>query len=145
MLYSELSLNGPYGGVNKKRLNPLFCHSGPWWASTRERLSCSASAALEKLPTGFSCVNTFIARNRAVSYMDRYDDKSPKEALGMQGIVACGAMRIFSPGATSSWTGAASSLACSLPPPAPRVRVATPILTSKTGLRGQGAQGKSRV
>ena len=28
-------------------------------------------------------VCTFIARNRAVSYVDRYDDKSPKEALGM--------------------------------------------------------------
>jgi hypothetical protein len=28
-------------------------------------------------------VCTFIARNRAVSYVDLYDDKSPKEALGM--------------------------------------------------------------
>ena len=38
----------------------------------------------------------------------------------------------LSPGATSSWITAASSLACSCPPPAPRVRVATPVLTSRT-------------
>jgi len=36
-----------------------------------------------ELSAGFSDVCTFIARNRAVSYMDRYDDKSLKEALGM--------------------------------------------------------------
>ena len=37
----------------------------------------------EELPAGFNGVCTFIARNRAVSYVDRYNDKSPKEALGM--------------------------------------------------------------
>ena len=36
-----------------------------------------------ELPAGFNGVCTFIARSRALSYMDRYDDKSPKEALGM--------------------------------------------------------------
>jgi len=36
-----------------------------------------------ELSAGFNDVCTFIARNRAVSYVDRYDDKSPKEALGM--------------------------------------------------------------
>ena len=36
-----------------------------------------------ELSAGFSDVCTFIARNRAVSYMDHNDDKSPKEALGM--------------------------------------------------------------
>ena len=36
-----------------------------------------------ELPAGFNYVITFIARNRVASYMDRYDDKSPKEALGM--------------------------------------------------------------
>jgi len=35
-----------------------------------------------ELPAEFNDVFTFIARNRAVSYVDRYD-KSPKEALGM--------------------------------------------------------------
>jgi len=35
----------------------------------------------EELSAGFSNVYTFIARNRAVSYVDRDDDKSPKEAL----------------------------------------------------------------
>ena len=53
-------------------------------------------------------------------------------ACSAQGPVACGVMRPFSPGAASSWTGAASSLACSRPPPAPRARLATPILTSRT-------------
>jgi len=36
-----------------------------------------------KLSAGFNGVCTFIARNRAVPYVGRYDDKSPKEALGM--------------------------------------------------------------
>jgi len=35
------------------------------------------------LSAGFNGVCAFIARNRAVSYMGRYDDKLPKEALGM--------------------------------------------------------------
>ena len=35
------------------------------------------------MSAGFNDVCTFIARNRAVSYVDRYDDKSPKEALGL--------------------------------------------------------------
>ena len=48
-----------------------------------------------------------------------------------QGSAACGVVRPFSPGATSSWTGAESSLARSRPPPAPLVRVATPVLTSR--------------
>jgi len=36
-----------------------------------------------KFSAGFNGVCTFIARNCAVSYVGRYDDKSPKEALGM--------------------------------------------------------------
>ena len=36
-----------------------------------------------ELSAGFNGVCTFIARNRAVSYKDCYNDKSPKEALGM--------------------------------------------------------------
>ena len=36
-----------------------------------------------ELSAGFNDVCTFIARNRAVSYLDCYDDESPKEALGM--------------------------------------------------------------
>jgi len=36
-----------------------------------------------ELSAGFNDVCTFIARNRAVSNVDCYDDKSPKEALGM--------------------------------------------------------------
>jgi len=80
-----------------------------------------------ELPAGFNNVCMFIACNRALSFVDRYDDKSPKEALGMLHArdVACGIMWTILPGATSSWTGAASSLACSRPPPAQRVRVAT--------------------
>ena len=52
-------------------------------AITRAGLWGSALAASEKLPTGPDGVYTFIARSRVVSYVDRYDDKSPKEALGM--------------------------------------------------------------
>ena len=63
---------------------------------------------------GPSSVYTFIACSRVVSYVDRYDDKSPKGPLecSVQESVACGVMRPFSPGATLI------SLACSRPPPA---------------------------
>jgi len=37
----------------------------------------------KELSAGFDGVCTFIAPNRAVSYVDRYDEKSPKVALGM--------------------------------------------------------------
>jgi len=36
-----------------------------------------------ELSAGFNGACKFIAHNRAVSYVDCYDDKSPKEALGM--------------------------------------------------------------
>ena len=36
-----------------------------------------------ELFAGFNDICTFIAQNRAMSYVDRYDDKSPKVALGM--------------------------------------------------------------
>ena len=36
-----------------------------------------------ELPAGPVGAYTFIARNRAASCMDRYDDKSPKGVLGM--------------------------------------------------------------
>ena len=36
-----------------------------------------------ELYAGFNGVCMSIARSRAVSYVGRYDDKSPKEALGM--------------------------------------------------------------
>ena len=36
-----------------------------------------------ELPVGSNYVCKLIARSREVSYMNRYDDKSPKEALGM--------------------------------------------------------------
>jgi len=57
---------------------------------------------------------------------------SDRDILIRKRSAACGAMRPFSPGATSSWIAAASPLACSHPPPSPRVRVVTPIPTSRT-------------
>ena len=64
-----------------------------------------------------------IARDRAVSYVDRYDDKSPKEALGMFCLAVCGVMRPFPPGAKPQ---------ARLPAVTRRVRVATPVLTLRT-------------
>jgi len=62
------------------RSNPLFCHSGLWRAVTALGLGIGC---FDELSAGFNDVCTFIARNLAVSYVDRYDDKFPKEALGM--------------------------------------------------------------
>jgi len=67
------------------RLNMLFCRS----------VLGLGIGCFGELPAGLNGVCTFIARSRALSYVGRYDDKSPKEALGMQGIVACGVMRAF--------------------------------------------------
>jgi len=52
-------------------------------------------------------------------------------ACSAQGSAACEVMRPFSPGAALSWIASKCSLACSHPPPAPRVRVATPVITSR--------------
>ena len=54
-----------------------------------------------ELSAGFNDVCTFIARNRAVSYMDRYDDKSPKEALGM---VRSRIRHVWGHAAISAWS-----------------------------------------
>ena len=43
----------------------------------------------------------FIARNRAVSYVHRYDDKSPKEALGMFRSRIC---RVWGRAAIFAWS-----------------------------------------
>jgi len=108
-------------------VKPLFCHSCLWRASTRARLSGSESAASEgylldtmtfarSSHAAVRCPNKWIATTASHQRM-------PLSCSG-EGSVACGAARPFSPGATSSWTGAASSLVCSRPPPAPRARVA---------------------
>jgi len=57
-------------------------------------------------------------------------------ACSAPGFGACGVMRPFYPGATSSWTGAESSLACSRPPLAPRARVPTAVITSRSAACG---------
>ena len=79
---------------------------------------------------------TFVRSSRAIAGCPTWITTTrsrPRRSLACSalGSVACGVMRQFSPGATSSRTGAASSLVCSHPPPAPRVWVANPILTSR--------------
>ena len=55
------------------RLSMLFCRS----------VLGLGIGCFGELPAGLNGVCTFIARSRALSYVGRYDDKSPKEALGM--------------------------------------------------------------
>ena len=87
-----------------------------------------------ELSAGFNDVCTFIARNRAVSYVDRYDDKSPKEALGM---FRSRIRRVWGHAAVFAWSdlildrsrklsGLQSPAACAT------CAVATPVLTSRT-------------
>ena len=90
-----------------------------------------------ELPAGLNGVCTFIARNRAVSYVDCCDDKSLREALGM---FHSKIHRVWGHAAIFAWSDLILDrsrklswlAACSHPPPAPRVRVATPVLTSRT-------------
>ena len=86
------------------------------------------------LGLGIGCFGVFSAGFNDAFTWTATTTSRPKRSLACsaQGSAACGAMRPFSPGATSSWIAAASSLVRSHPPPAPRVRVATPILTSRT-------------
>ena len=70
-----------------------------------------------ELSAGFNYACTFIARNRAVSYMNH--NNSPKEALGM---FRSRIRRVWGHAAIFAWSdliliAAASSLACSCPPP----------------------------
>ena len=76
-----------------------------------------------ELSSGYNDIYIFNARNRAVS-LGRYDAKSPEEALGMflkdqPRVGSCGRFR-------------SRLSACSRPPPAPRARVATQVITSRT-------------
>jgi len=62
------------------RLNPLFCRSGPWRASMRAWFSGSASAVSK----GYLLDSkAFTRSSQSTARADRYEDKSPKEALGM--------------------------------------------------------------
>jgi len=54
-----------------------------------------------ELYAGFNGVCMSIARSRAVSYVGRYDDKSPKEALGMSHSRA---RRVWGHAAVISWS-----------------------------------------
>jgi len=65
------------------RSNPLFCRSARGEQARWHALFGLGTSCFGELPAGFDGVYKFIARNRAVSHMDHYDDKSPKKALGM--------------------------------------------------------------
>jgi len=87
-----------------------------------------------ELPAVFNDVCAFIARNRAVSYVDRYDDKPPKEALGM---FRSRIRRVRGHAAAFAWSDlildhSRKLVGLQSPAASPRVRVATPILTSST-------------
>ena len=111
---------------NTQNRAPLMCLSGQ--PARKVRLVASGKQ------DGNECawvVN--VAPTAAAVWAERTCEVAGRpEACSAQGSVAYGAMRPFSPGATSSWTGAASSLASSRPPPAPRVLVATSVITSRT-------------
>ena len=82
-------------------------------ASTRARFSGSASAASESyLLESMTFAHSSRAIVRYLTWIATTTSR-PRRPLAYsgQGPAACGVMRPFSPGATSSWTGAASSLA----------------------------------
>ena len=54
-----------------------------------------------ELSAGFNEVCTFIARNRAVFHVDRYEEKPPKEALG---IFRSGICRAWGHAAVFAWS-----------------------------------------
>jgi len=120
-------------GIENGSVKPALLSFGPVAGKYEGSVLGLGIGCFRELSAGFNGVCTFIAHNRAVSYVSRSNDKSLKEALGM---FHSGARRVWgyaaiSPGSTSSyWTGAASLLACSRPPPATRMQVATPVLTS---------------
>ena len=81
-------------GDKNGRSNPFFCRSGLWPVAGKyegKALGLSTSC-LEELSAGCNGVCTFIALSRAVSYVGRYKDKSPKEALG---VFRSGARRVW--------------------------------------------------
>jgi len=94
---------------------------------------------------GFKDACTFIALNRAVSYVDRYDDKSPKEALGM---FRSRIRRVWGHAASFAWSDlildrVASSLPCSRPPPAPCAVMRR--WSSRTSLRARMPRVSARL
>ena len=63
------------------RSNPPFLSFGPVAGKHEGTVLGLGIGCFGELSAGFNDVCTFIARNRAVSYMGHFDDKSPKEAL----------------------------------------------------------------
>ena len=87
-----------------------------------------------ELPAGFNGVCTFIARSRALSYMDRYDDKSPKEALCMFRSRIC---RAWGHAAVFAWSNLNLDRSRVLQSPASGT-VLTPVRGERTGLLMSG-------
>jgi len=87
-----------------------------------------------ELSAGFNDFCTFIALNRAVSYMDRYDDKSPKEALGMFRSRIC---RAWGHAAVFAWSNLNLDRSRVLQSPASGT-VLTPVRGERTGLLMSG-------
>ena len=98
----------------------LFCRSGPCRASTRARISGSALAASESyLLDSMTFARSSRATVRYPTWIATTTSRPRRPlACSAQGSIACRGHELFSLGATSSLTGAASSLACSQSPAA---------------------------
>ena len=91
-------------GVDYDEIGPIkyaFLSFGPVAGKHEGTVLGLGIGCFGELPAGFNDVCTSIARNRAVSYMGRYDDKSPKEALGMFCSMIC---RVWGHAAIFAWS-----------------------------------------
>ena len=80
------------------RSNMLLCRSRPVTAKYEGTVLGLGIDCFGELSAGINDVFTFIARNREVPYVDRYDDKSPREALGPRKVLLKGPPRVGSCG-----------------------------------------------
>ena len=79
-------LNNKYRHTPDDEIGPVkssFLSFGPVAGKHEGTVLGLGIGCFGELSAGFNGVCTFIARNRSGSYMDRYDDKSPKVALGL--------------------------------------------------------------
>jgi len=103
------------------RSNPFFCRSGQCQASTSARFSGSVLACLKDLMTSERSSRAIV---RSPSWIVTTTRSISSTALGAFRS-SCGHFHL-------ERIAVASSLACSRPPPAPRARLVTPVLTSRT-------------
>jgi len=102
---SAMDLDSKYHHTPDEQIGPVnsaLLSFGPVAGKCESTVLGLGIGCFGEFSAGFNDVLAFIARNRAVSYVDRYDDKFPKEDLGQfRSRIRC----VLGHAAVFAWSG----------------------------------------